>query len=55
MKKDSMYFDVHRAKINKAIYRPSSNLVRFAKSLIAVIMLGDSPISTSAYSKRRFH
>lgn len=50
-----MYFDVHRAKIHKTIYRPSSNLVRFAKSLIAVIMLGNSPISASSYAKRRFH
>ena len=55
MKKDFMYYDVHRAKIHKTIYRPSSNIVRFAKSLIAIIMLGDSPISTSSYSKRRIH
>lgn len=55
MKKDSMHFDVQQAKIHKTIYRPSSNIVRFAKSLIAIIMLGDSPISTSTYSKRRLH
>lgn len=54
MKKDPMYYDVHRAKIYKTIYRPSSNLVRFAKSLIVVLMSGNSPISTT-YSKRRIH
>jgi hypothetical protein len=55
MKKDAMYYDVHRAKIYKTIYRPSSNLVRFAKSLMAVLMQGNSPISTSPYAKRRIH
>jgi len=49
-----MYYDVHRAKIYKTIYRPSSNLVRLAKSLIVVLMSGNSPISTT-YSKRRIH
>jgi hypothetical protein len=54
MKKDPMYYDVHRAKIYKTIYRPSSNLVRFVKSLMVVLMSGNSPISTS-YAKRRLH
>jgi hypothetical protein len=47
-----MYYDVHRAKINKDIYRPSTNIFRFIKSLFAVLMLGDSPMSTA---KRRLH
>lgn len=47
-----MYFDVTRAKINKDIYRPSSNIIRFVKSLLAVIVSGNSSISTT---KKRFH
>jgi hypothetical protein len=50
-----MYYDVHRAKIHKTIYRPSSNIIRFVKSLLAVIMLGDSPISATSYARRRAH
>lgn len=50
-----MHYDVTHAKIYKTMYRPSSNLVRFAKSLMAVIMQGNSPISTSPYTKRRIH
>jgi hypothetical protein len=50
-----MYYDVHRAKIHKTIYRPSSNIIRFVKSLLAVIMLGDSPISATSYVKRKGH
>lgn len=52
MKKNTMYFDVTRAKINKDIYRPSSNLIRFVKSLLAVIVSGNSSISPA---KKRFH
>ncbi len=37
-----MYYDVQTAKIHKSIYRPSSNVIRFVKSLIAVVVLGDS-------------
>ena len=51
-----MYFDTNLAKINKDIYRPSSNLVRFVKSLLAVLISGQSPISShSAHSRKRFH
>lgn len=50
-----MYYDVHRAKIHKAIYRPSSNIVLFVKALLAVVMLGDSPISTHSIARRKFH
>jgi len=49
-----MYYDVHRAKIHKTIYRPSSNIIRFVKALFAVVMLGNSPISASPV-KRKFH
>jgi hypothetical protein len=50
-----MYYDVQSAKIHKAIYRPSSNIVRFVKSLLAVVMLGNSPISTPSPLRRKFH
>jgi len=50
-----MYYDVQSAKIHKAIYRPSSNIVRFVKSLLAVVMLGNSPISTASPVRRKFH
>jgi hypothetical protein len=55
MKKNTMYHDVQSAKIHKTIYRPSSNVIRFVKSLIAVIMLGDSPISAASTGRRKFH
>jgi hypothetical protein len=55
MEKNPMYYDVHRAKIHKTIYRPSSNIVRFVKSLLAVVMLGSSPISATSYAKRKLH
>jgi hypothetical protein len=55
MKKNPMYYDVHRAKIHKTIYRPSSNIIRFVKALLAVVMLGDSPISTPSIARRKFH
>ncbi len=54
MQKTIMYYDTHRAKICKDIYRPSSNLLRFAKSLFAVLMIGQSPISHSP-TKHRLH
>jgi|RhiMetdeSRZDD1v2_1073273.scaffolds.fasta_scaffold02233_3 hypothetical protein len=55
MEKNPMYYDVHRAKIHKTIYRPSSNIVRFVKSLLAVVMLGNSPISATSYARKRPH
>ena len=54
MQKNTMYYDTHRAKICKDIYRPSSNLLRFAKSLLAVLMIGHSPINSSP-TKYRLH
>ncbi|WP_315818932.1 hypothetical protein [Paraflavitalea speifideaquila] len=49
-----MYYDTHRAKICKDIYRPSSNLFRVFKSLLTVLMIGKSPISTPL-TKYRLH
>jgi hypothetical protein len=50
-----MYYDINRAKINKRIYRPSSNLVRFLKSVLAIVVNGQSPIGTTTASRKRFH
>jgi hypothetical protein len=50
-----MYFDTHKAKILKDLYRPSTNLSRFIKSLFTVVVSGQSPIGYSAVHKRKFH
>jgi hypothetical protein len=53
--KKNMYFDTNLSKINKDMYRPSSNLVRFVKSLLSVIMFGQSSITPTSISRRRAH
>jgi len=55
MKKNNMYYDTQKAKIFKEDYRPSPNLLRFVKSLMTVVVSGQSPIGKSAAEKRRFH
>lgn len=54
MQKNTMYYDTHRAKICKDIYRPSSNVFRFVRSLLAILMVGKSPIGTPL-TKYRLH
>ena len=54
MQKNIMYYDTHRAKICKDMYRPSSNIIRFLRSLVTVLMVGRSPITTSL-NKYRLH
>ena len=49
-----MYYDTNLTRINKKIYRPSSNMVRLFKSVLAIIVIGRSPVGTSAYSRKRF-
>ena len=44
MEKSNMYYDVHKTMIHKNVYRPSSNLSRFAKFLVTIILSGQSPI-----------
>lgn len=51
MPKNSMYYDTHRTKICKDIYRPSSNIALFFKSLLSVILIGNSPISNNSFTK----
>jgi hypothetical protein len=54
MKKNNMYYDTSLTKINKGIYRPSSNIVRLVKSVLAIILIGRSPVGTAAHSRKRF-
>jgi hypothetical protein len=51
----NMHFDTRQAKIHKDLYRPSTNLTRFIKSLFTVVLSGQSPLGSSAAHKRRFH
>jgi hypothetical protein len=44
-----MYFDTQRAKVYKDIYRPSSNIYRFFRSLMSVIVEGQSPSGSYHY------
>ena len=48
-----MNYDVNQAKIYKDAYRPSSNLTRFFKALVSIILMGDSPITTDPYKIKR--
>jgi hypothetical protein len=50
MQKNEMQFAVQKAKIYKDNYRPSSNILRLVKSLLAVILVGQSPVSTPSYN-----
>jgi hypothetical protein len=55
MKKNNMYYDTHKAKIFKDLYKPSPNLARFIKSLFTVVLSGQSPLGRTAVQKRKFH
>jgi hypothetical protein len=50
-----MYYDTQKAKIFKDEYRPSTNIFRFVKTLMTVVISGRSPIGKSAAEKRKFH
>jgi len=41
-----MSFDVNQAKIYRNAYRPSSNLSHFFKSLLSIIIIGNSTINS---------
>ena len=55
MEKNNMYYDTHKAKILKDLYKPSPNLARFIKSLFTVVVSGKSPLGNSAAYKRKCH
>lgn len=48
-----MYYDTSLTRINKKIYRPSSNMVRLFKSVLAIILIGQSPVGTAAAMRKR--
>jgi hypothetical protein len=48
MEKNNMYFDTHKVKVYRDIYRRSSNPYRFLGSLFSIILEGQSPV-TSTY------
>lgn len=45
MQKKYMY-DVNHSKIYKDLYRPSTNIFRFLKTVLSILLVGDSPISS---------
>ncbi|MDR3714409.1 MAG: hypothetical protein P4L51_16475 [Puia sp.] len=49
MKKNNMQHDTHKAKIYKDIYRPSTNPGRFLRTLLSVILMGQSPVGSGSY------
>lgn len=55
MQRNHMYYDTTRTRMCREIYKPSPNLFRFIKSIWAVFMMGESPISKGHYSRRKMH
>jgi len=53
MERSNMYYDVHKTMIHKNVYRPSSNLSRFARFLFSIILVGQSPIQHNRDYARR--
>ena len=53
MQKKAMYYDVHRTKIFRDHYRPSTGLLRLVKSVWTVLIIGESPISPSSGKRRK--
>ncbi len=49
MQKNNMYFDTHKTKIYRDIYRPSSSLSRLLKTVLSVILVGQSPVGNPSY------
>ena len=55
MKKSAMYYDTHRTRICKDIYKPTTGITHFIRSIWAVLMIGHSPISNTTFAKKRLH
>ncbi len=49
-----MYFDVNKARIYRKLYQPSINVLTFVKTLFGILLAGDSPISQSYRTHRKF-
>ena len=50
MEKNSKYYDIHRTRIYKDLYRRSANLPRFFKAVIGIFLTGGSPISKHGHN-----
>lgn len=48
-----MYYDTNLARINKNIYRADLNFIRLLRSVFTILLIGRSPVGTSAYSRKR--
>jgi hypothetical protein len=44
MKRNSRYYEISKARIYRNAYRPSANIGLFLKSLLSIILIGQSPI-----------
>ncbi|HLY69420.1 MAG TPA: hypothetical protein VKR53_06800 [Puia sp.] len=49
MQKSNMYFDTSKAKIYKDIYRPSSGLFTFFRSILSVVLSGHPVTGNPSY------
>ncbi len=47
MKIPNRQHDINKVKVYKDFYRPSSNLYRFVRSLLSVMVSGESPAGSS--------
>ena len=54
MEKKSMYYNIDQTKICRDHYKPSIGVMKLIKSVWAVIMIGESPISQPRI-RRRMH
>ncbi len=54
MSKNPMYIDNQKTRICKDLYKPASFL-HMVKSVFSVIVIGQSPITPSSYSRRKIH
>lgn len=55
MERKDMYFSTHAIKINKDNYRSGLNISRFIKSLLTVLLRGESPIEhRPGYARKSF-
>lgn len=54
MEKKLMYHNIDQTKIYRDHYKPSTSVMRLIKSVWAVIMIGESPISQPRI-RRRMH
>ncbi|HMF71948.1 MAG TPA: hypothetical protein VK616_10760 [Flavitalea sp.] len=52
MKNNSVHYSTTQVKTCRDMYRPSSNIGLFFKSIMSIIIVGHSPIVRSNYKRR---